>query len=183
MKYTQYILSNINKNLKGKILYKKQDVDMLLGTILLLGNDGSIKSTVNAIAKQCLDLHKKWLMKLLKKYPELSELFSINDINHLKTAIDYKFASLNLSLPVYDSIQTDHEGYAITLGYNSDAPLPNCFIGLSYQQIFSITHDEMIDADDRISTVNFEICLDSYTLYELDEHLRNNGISTDLTSI
>lgn len=182
MNYTEYVTKIITKAAGGKVLFKKKDELLVQGVIVLDGTTDKIQSKLNSLDKQLVNAHKAWLTKLIKRYPELSEIFTKDTINSIEYQSDYDLNYHNSDqdwagesthftkwVSVYSEEQMSEYDYSL---------VPTLCVGIACQDYYTQYWE-----DEPVTTIYFQVELSTIDSFELVDWLKDKGVSADIFSI
>ena len=184
MNYTEYVAKIITKAIGGKVLFRNKDELLVQGVIVLDGTTIEDEiSSLNNLDNQLVKAHKTWLAKLIKRYPELSEIFTKDTINSIECQSDYNL-SPHSSKQVWPgdsthytkwlSVFTDEE----TLEYDYSL-VPTLNVGFTCQDYYSQYWE-----DEPVTTIYFQVEVSPIDSSDLEDWLNDKGVSSaDILSI
>ena len=182
MNYTEYVAKIITKTVGGKVFFKKKDELLVQGVIVLNSTTDDIQYKLNNLDKQLVKAHKTWIAKLIKRYPELSEIFTKDTIDSIEYTSDHDL-SYHDSNP-YWAVESTH--YTKWVRLYSDEPTPDYYyslvptlcVGMTCQDYYSQYWE-----DKPVATIYFQVELSPIDNSDLEHWLKYRGVSADILSI
>lgn len=184
MNYTEYVAKIITKVIGGKVLFRNKDELLVQGIIVLDGTtvDDEI-SSLNNLDKQLVKAHKTWIAKLIKRYPELSEIFTKDTIDSIKYTSDYDL-SRHSSKQVWPG-DSAHYTKWLSVFTDEETPeydyslVPKLNVGFACQDY----HSQFWE-DEPVMTVYFQVEVSPFESSDLEDWLKDKGVSSaDILSI
>ena len=184
MNYTEYVAKIITKTIGGKVFFRNKDELLVQGVIVLDGTTVKDElSSLNNLDKQLVKAHKTWIVKLIKRYPELSEIFTKDTINSIECTSDYDL-SPHSSKQVWPGDSTHYTKW-ISVYSDEETPeydyslIPTLNVGFACQDYYSQYWE-----DEPVMTVYFQVEVSVFDNSELEDWLQDKGVSSaDILSI
>ena len=183
MNYTEYVAKIITKAIGGKVFFKNKDELLVQGVIVFDGTTPKVRSKLDNLDKQLVKAHKTWLFKLIKRYPELSEIFTKDIIDSIEYTYEYNL-SYHDSNPNWAGQSTHYTKWlsVFTDEYTPEydySLVPGLWVGFTCQDYYSQYWE-----DEPVTTVYFQVEVSTFDSSELEDWLKDKGVSSaDILSI
>lgn len=171
MNYTDYLAKVITKNFGGKVIYKQKTDILTQGVIIHDGSIAGLLPKLINLKDQCFQAHKNYLVKQVKKYPQLAEIFTKKAFNSL--TIDYDDKNNVHRLDSEGEAFHHTQGFIIFADSEEFDPsvIPGVSVGLACQEFFTENW-----SDEPVTIIYFQI--DFSNNYETEIWLERNGVKS-----
>ena len=179
MNYTEYVAKIITKTIGGKVFFKKKDGIIIQGVIVLDGITDKVRSKLDSLDRQLVKAHKTWITKLIKHYPELSEIFTKDTIDSIEYQSDYELNYHN-SDQDWAGESTHYTKWISVCSYEKTPEydyslIPTLCVGISCQDYYTQYWE-----DEPVTTIYFQVELSTIDTFELIDWLKDKGVSADI---